>query len=367
MKEICIGCGAIIQTDNPQVPGYIHPDVYKAHQDDFYCERCYVLQHYNTNIPFPHDPHAFFESMQEVKRGKGLVVLLLSMFDLEGTLIPNIKEMVGGKDILLVINKFDLMMKSIRKSKIMHSVNQFVKDNGLVAQDVLLMSSLYEEDVEHFIDVMNELRHGKNVYFIGTTNVGKSTLVNQIIHHYTKEDAVITVSNTINTTLGNIHIPLDDHSDLVDTPGWLNESSLIHYLSKEHLEIITPNRFIRPKTYQLSPEQTLFIQGIVRIDFLEGDRSTFVTYLKNDLLIHRTKLENATAFYEKHRDDLLKIPDVEERARLGSQIHLDYSFNNNEKMDLTIQGLGFITIFGRGRIRVFTFQHVKVGFRKALI
>jgi hypothetical protein len=35
------------------------------------------------------------------------------------------------------------------------------------------------------------------------------------------------------------------------------------------LDAITPSRFICPKTFQLSPLQTVFIQGIVRIDFLE--------------------------------------------------------------------------------------------------
>ncbi|MDD4212110.1 MAG: ribosome biogenesis GTPase YqeH [Bacilli bacterium] len=367
MKEICIGCGATIQTTHPKEPGYIHPKVYEARKDDFYCERCYVLQHYNKNIPFPSDPLAFQESMKEVKQGRGLVVLMTSLFDLEGTLIPNIHQWVGKKDVLVVVNKFDLMMKSVNKNKVHQSIRKLIKASGINAIDVLVISSFYENDVKTFIDVMNTMRKGKNVYFIGMTNVGKSTLVNQIIHHYTQEEALITVSNTINTTLGNIHIPLDDESNLVDTPGCMNDESIIQYLSKEHLEVITPNRFIRPKTYQLNSLQTLFVQGIIRIDFLEGTKFSAITYFKNDLLIHRTKLENATEFYLEHQDDLLKIPDAEERLQLGSLIHLDRIIHENEKIDVVIPGLGFLTIAGAGQIRVHTFRKIKVKFREALL
>jgi hypothetical protein len=133
------------------------------------------------------------------------------------------------------------------------------------------------------------------------------------------------------------------------------------------LDAITPSRFICPKTFQLSPLQTVFIQGIVRIDFLEGEKSSLITYFKNESLIHRTKLEAADAFYEKHADDLLIIPDVHERQALGPMIHLDYTIDSGEKKDLSIQGLGFVTITGKMKIRVHTFQKVRVGLREALI
>ncbi len=367
MKEICVGCGSVIQTTDPKTPGYIKPQVYAAHRDDFYCERCFILQHYNKNVSLDYEANAFDEAMKEVKQGRGLVVFILSLFDLEGTIIPNLGSYVGNKEVLVVVNKFDLMMHSVQKNKLVNTLKFTLKQAGVKFVDLILMSSFYSEDIEVLVEKMNEYRQGKNVYFVGTTNVGKSTIVNQLIHHYTKEEPIITVSNTVNTTLGNIHIPLDEKSDLVDTPGRMNEASLIHYLSKEHLDAITPSRFICPKTFQLSPLQTVFIQGIVRIDFLEGEKSSLITYFKNESLIHRTKLEAADAFYEKHADDLLIIPDVHERQALGPMIHLDYTIDSGEKKDLSIQGLGFVTITGKMKIRVHTFQKVRVGLREALI
>ena len=71
------------------------------------------------------------------------------------------------------------------------------------------------------------------------------------------------------------------------------------------------------------PSQSLFIQGLVRIDFIKGIKSTFVTYFKNDLLIHRSKLERADIFYQKHKNDILRIYGKNTRAFAEIQLAIN--------------------------------------------
>ena len=50
MVNKCPGCGALIQTVDPKKPGFIREDVYLRNQEDFLCERCFNISHYNKNI-----------------------------------------------------------------------------------------------------------------------------------------------------------------------------------------------------------------------------------------------------------------------------------------------------------------------------
>ena len=42
----CYGCGAILQTNDPNDVGYIPPEKYES-DDETLCERCYKLRHYS--------------------------------------------------------------------------------------------------------------------------------------------------------------------------------------------------------------------------------------------------------------------------------------------------------------------------------
>ena len=54
---------------------------------------------------------------------------------------------------------------------------------------------------------------------------------------------------------------------------------------------MAPNKEIKPKSYQLNAGQTLFFGGVARFDFIQGERSSFIAYVANDVVLHRTKLE----------------------------------------------------------------------------
>ena len=79
------------------------------------------------------------------------------------------------------------------------------------------------------------------------------------------------------------------------------------YLLK-NLKYVSPKKEIKPKTYQLNPEQTLFLGGLGRFDFVAGDKQGFTAYFDNELKLHRTKLQGASEFYDKHVGSLLVPP-----------------------------------------------------------
>ncbi len=367
MNIKCIGCGATIQTEDINKKGYIDKKVLENNKDSFYCKRCFDLKHYNKEMKIKTPLDEYLLNLKTIQKDKGLIVYIVDTFDFEGSLIYNINEIVDSANILLVLNKIDLYLDSLNKNKIKNYVLKFLKEKNIKIKDILLMSSFNDDDIVMLFDKIKEMHNNKNVYFVGMTNVGKSTIINKIIKKFTGEEDVITVSNTLNTTLENIYIPLNDKCYIIDTPGLLNRNNLIYFLDKNTLEYITPKKYVKPKTFQLSQKQSLFIQGFVRIDFIEGEKSSFVTNFSNNVLVHRTKLENADEFYERHKDDILIYPTKSEREKLGNFVTKKVKFNKDNKLDIAISGLGFITIFGTGYLEVKYFNNVKVILRKAMI
>ena len=52
---------------------------------------------------------------------------------------------------------------------------------GLYPKDIFLISAAKKKKLDTLIDYLNKHSQDQDVYFVGTTNVGKSTLINAII------------------------------------------------------------------------------------------------------------------------------------------------------------------------------------------
>lgn len=365
MNIKCIGCGAIIQTEDSSQKGFIDKKVLEKHHDTFYCKRCFDLKHYNRVNDVKNNFSDYLENLESIKKDNGLIVYIVDGFDLEGTLLFNLNKLFNSENILLVLNKMDLYIDSINKNKILDYARRYLKEKNIKTKEIVMMSSFNNADIIMLYNKIIDMYNERNVYFVGMTNVGKSTIINKIIENYTGEKDIITVSNTVNTTLDNIYIPLNEKNYIIDTPGLINRNSLIYFINKETLEFITPKSYIKPKTFQLNPLQTLFVQGFIRIDFQEGERSSFISNFANNILIHRTKLENADEFYNLHKDDILKYPCEVERKKMGELIHKKIIFK--DKIDIVVSGLGYMTVFGTGSINLTYFSNVRIVVRKAMI
>lgn len=367
MREKCAGCGAKIQTTNPEKIGYIKKEVYERSQGEFYCERCYKLIHYNQSTKVEISESEFIENIKKINNKDVLIVNVVDIFDLEGTLVENIRSYFPTQDILIVANKFDLFLDSVKVSRIKAYLEDYLKKLNINQKATIIVSSFNKQDIRRLVNEIERLQAGSDVYMFGYTNVGKSSLINAILSFIKERKQKITVSSAPSTTLDFIEIPLLNNTKLYDMPGIVNPKQLSYYLERTNLNLILPKKQVKPKIYQLNPGQTLFLGGVAKINFIEGKRSSFIVYASNNLVIHRTKYENAKSFYDKHKDDILKIPSPSERELLGNFKEYNFKVTEAEKIDITISGLGFVTIVGNAEITLEAFEKIKVGERKAII
>ena len=368
MEEIlCIGCGATIQTTDKTGLGFTPQSALEKGLEtgEVYCQRCFRLRHYNeiTDVQLTDDD--FLKLLHEVGDSDALVVNVIDIFDFNGSVIPGLPRFVSGNDVLLVGNKKDILPKSVKAGKISQWLMERAHEEGLRPVDVVLTSAQNKHAIKEVIDKIEHYRKGRDVYVVGVTNVGKSTLINAIIQEITGDQNVITTSRFPGTTLDKIEIPFDDGSYIYDTPGIIHRHQMAHYLTAKNLKYVSPKKEIKPKTYQLNPEQTLFLGGLGRFDFITGEKQGFTAFFDNELKLHRTKLEGASDFYDKHLGNLLTPPNSKEKEDFPKLIQ--HVFNIKDKTDLVISGLGWIRVTGTAKVAVWAPEGVAVVTRKAII
>ncbi|MFV0556078.1 MAG: ribosome biogenesis GTPase YqeH [Lactovum sp.] len=357
----CIGCGSLIQIENKKEAGYLPVSALNKKQEEeaVYCQRCFRLRHYNEITASSMTEEDFLQMLKKISKKNALIVNVVDIFDLTGSMIEKLPQYVGKNEILLVANKLDILPHSLKKHKLTTWIRKEAGNLGLNVKDVFVMSARRKADVEELLDLIDNYRKNRDVYVVGVTNVGKSTLINAMIKQVSGHSDLITTSRFPGTTLDWIEIPLDEKSKLIDTPGIIHKGQMAHYLNPEDLNLISPKKEIKAKTWQLNAGQTLFLAGLARVDFVSGERQGITTYFDNELMIHRTKLSGADEFYKKHAGELL-TPNI-------SKIFIKHEFKITRKSDLVISGLGWVRIAKEAEFIIWTSESIDVSIRESLI
>lgn len=364
-KTICVGCGVPIQTDEKEALGYAPPSALE--RDVIICQRCFRLKHYNEIQDVAMTDEDFLKLLSGIGKTNALVVKVVDIFDFNGSWVPGLQRLVGKNDILLVGNKVDLLPKSTNHNRLIKWMKHSAKGLGLKPVDVLLMSAEKGSGIQEVAEAIDHYRHGKDVYIVGCTNVGKSTFINRLINKFGGDDRLtITTSHFPGTTLDFIDIPLDDDQMLYDTPGVVNQHQAAHFISQNDYKKVMPHREIKPKVYQLNEKQTLFLGGLARLDYLSGGRRSVICYVSNALYIHRTKQENADELYQNQFGKLL-APPSDQGAELPVMKRHDFLIKQ-EDMDIVFSGLGWMTVkAGEANVSAYAPEGIGVTIRPSII
>ncbi|MCD8027549.1 MAG: ribosome biogenesis GTPase YqeH [Erysipelotrichaceae bacterium] len=361
----CFGCGAIIQSENEKNIGYVPKNALE--KDHILCQRCFQLKNYHQLQQTNLTKDDYLKLLSSIGDKDCLVVYMIDLFDFHGSLIQGVQRHIGYNDVLVLANKRDVLPKSCNNTKLEHWVRRQLKEEGIKPVDVIITSAKKNMLLDRIYDEIQQYRHHRDVYVIGVTNVGKSTFINALLKHYVSmsDQNLITVSEYPGTTLNFIEIPLDNDTFLYDTPGIVNEHQITHLLELNELKQIIPQSELRPISFNLNSDQTLYFDGLARMDFIKGQQTRFINYFSKNLKIHRCKTVNADDLYNRHMTFKHEI-----KGMNTIQNFKKYNFHlTDKKSDIVISGLGFVTIHGHmgNLITVYAPPHVNVIMRDALI
>ena len=346
-KELyCYGCGAKLQTENENMEGYIQKSVLEKAEKRPLCKRCHNIRNHNIRMEAPLMNEDFIKILKEADSRENLIVYVLDIFNFKTSMIDEITKYMKNNNFLVVLNKLDLLPKSIKTKKLIDYAISHLNLGDRVL-DVIVTSATKKYNIDELLEKINKYRNGKDVYFVGTANVGKSSLINEILKNYKNtSDHLITISAFPGTTLRTIQIPLDNYSYIFDTPGIIDNNCIWNAVDDRILKYILPKKEIKPVSFQIYSNQSIYFGGLGRMDVTVNKRVSATFYMSNLITLHRTKTEKADEKYEALIQDknfqplsnnLLSIDNFEKHV-----IHI----GDKPKCDVVINGLGFITLRG---------------------
>lgn len=366
-SDSCLGCGVVLQSEDPKQIGYIPAGTRTP--APAVCQRCFRLKHYNEMTAAAVDPDEFQRILHEIGSKPGLIVHIVDVFDFEGSLMTGLHRYGSNNPILMAVNKIDLLPKGISLTQLYQWIRRQLNQAGVRVEEVVLISAETGAGFEDLLTAVGKLHKKRDIVVVGATNVGKSSVLNRFIRDYSSLEHELTTSRYPGTTLDLIHIPLMDGQDIIDTPGLVLKDRYCEIVPDRLLGVITPDKPLKPTVYQLNEKQTLFLGGLLRFDFLRGERQSFVGYFANSLNFHRTKLETADQLYEKHKGKMLSPPTEEEITELPSWTIHTFRIPEGKPMDVSIAGLGWFKIGGKHHavVEVHVPRGIKVSLREAMI
>ena len=271
---------------------------------------------------------------------KDLVLYITDLLNLEKDL-DEIRNMFTNK-MILILNKKDVFPKSVKEEKLI----KYLENKGVHFEEIIVISVIKNYNIDYLLKRIKFHQTSKNVYVVGHTNAGKSSLINKLIRNYSDSSQELTMSPLPSTTLNTVKIDINEHLTLIDTPGLVDNGSILNQVDQKMVKKISARKEIKPRTYQLRKNQSIIIEDLVRIDYIEGEKNSFTLFISNDLKVRR----------------LLNLFNNDE---LKDKNKITYNMKYDE--DLVVSGLGFVKIVDKGTINIYIDKDVDTFVRKSLI
>lgn len=338
MIKKCLGCGAILQSDNKDDLGYIINE--KLESAD-YCERCFKIINYGIFKKVDIDSEVFTSIKNEIKKSDDLILFLADIFTLDNAL--KMIDFFDKSKIILVITKYDIIPKSVKINKLYKKIENYGLKNKVIETVFISCSNNY--NIDYLYNLINKNKNTNKVYVVGNTNAGKSTFINKILKNYTNCENIITTSILPNTTINLNNIFINEDLILIDTPGFMDEYNITNYIQPSLLKKVMPKSEIRPITYQLESGKTLYVENMMRIEYVNGEKNSFTFYISNDIIVSR--INTVT------NKRCLNLKKVRLNVRSGE--------------DVIINGLCFIKITKDAIVDIYTYDEKIVSKRNSLI
>ncbi|NWS46060.1 NOA1 protein, partial [Probosciger aterrimus] len=235
----CSGCGAELHCRDSAAPGFMPAEKFRSLSEGLdgaeglrgaVCQRCWMLAHYGRalRLELPAEQHRLVVSAalrRPLRHGRGpLLLYLLDVLELPDPVLPQLPALLGpdvpAAGLLVVGNKVDLLPADSpgHLGRLRQRIAEACAQAGLRRAplvDIRLVSAKTGFGMEGLVSrLQRSWKCAGDVYLLGATNSGKSTLFNTLLRSdYCKSRApdVIdraTVSSWPGTTLNLLKFPI---------------------------------------------------------------------------------------------------------------------------------------------------------------
>jgi 50S ribosome-binding GTPase len=278
-----------------------------------YCQRCVALQ--NNQVYSAYDAlrdvsaDVFAHQVKHVvsRRTYGLCLLVVDATDPEHSALKHVRRLIGKTPCWLVLTKTDLLPRC-HDGDVRALAKRIQSITGTIYLHTMAVSAATGHGMIPLAERLLASLGGKDVFCIGSANVGKSTLVQRLAQtmasarlyyqekkashahhrrHVLQHDLALSASHLPGTTLQAVRVPCfgSPRHALWDTPGILQPKSLSYALYPSH--VMEP--LCRPQPIPL-PSVERGTQGqwrtgyslLVQAAWMDMNSSTNTTSVRHD-------------------------------------------------------------------------------------
>uniref|UniRef100_A0A1B0GBI3 G domain-containing protein n=1 Tax=Glossina morsitans morsitans TaxID=37546 RepID=A0A1B0GBI3_GLOMM len=187
-KVPCNGCGALLHCQQ-----HTKPEIFGGRTEtelkSIICQRCHFLKYYNIALDVEVTPQFYVDTIARIQNEFALAVVIVDLLDFPCSIWPGMQRLLGHKrPVFIVGNKVDLLPRD--SNSYLDHIKECLKKEVLKAgfdslniKHVSLISAKTGYGIEELITQLQKIWAYKgDVYLMGCTNVGKSSLFNILLN-----------------------------------------------------------------------------------------------------------------------------------------------------------------------------------------
>ena len=351
----CYHCGAILQCENENEKGYIIPEsLHRATPIQIiYCDRCFeTMKAFNNSELEQKVDQEVLKILDDAFATDALIIWVVDLFSFNGTLNSEIAKKVKKLNVIVVGNKRDLFPLNVKDESLVEYLNVTFNAYGIKPKSVRLLGATNKIDSKELIDSMNTARKGHDVYMIGNSTSGKTSIINRAMKGFenktTRQIKTITYPGT---SVNVLEIPLSRSSFFYELPGISQTTSATGKLEKDVVRQIVPKKAVKFITRTMSAGDALMVGSLAAFEIIKGKTTNYRFYSAEGVETRKVQSKKLDDYINENNIRRFARPVSERLVSFLDYDMFEYAMENDKKWhDIAIEGLGWLSFIAQGQM-----------------
>ena len=351
----CYHCGAILQCENENEKGYIIPEsLHRATPIQIiYCDRCFeTMKAFNNSELEQKVDQEVLKILDDAFATDALIIWVVDLFSFNGTLNSEIAKKVKKLNVIVVGNKRDLFPANVKEESLVEYLNATFNAYGIKPKSVKLLGATNKIDSKELIDSMNAARKGHDVYMIGNSTSGKTSIINRAMKGFeNKTSRQIKTITYPGTSVNVLEIPLSRSSFFYELPGISQTTSATGKLEKDVIRQIVPKKAVKVITRSMSAGDALMVGSLAAFEVIKGKATNYRFYSAEGVETRKVQSKKLDDYINENNIRRFARPVSERLVSFLDYDMFEYAMENDKKWhDIAIEGLGWLSFIAQGQM-----------------
>ena len=351
----CYHCGAILQCENEDEKGYIIPEsLHRATPIQIiYCDKCFeTMKAFNNSELEQKVDQEVLKILDDAFATDAMIIWVVDLFSFNGTLNSEIANKVKKLNVVVVGNKRDLFPMNVKDDSLIAYLNETFNAYGIKPKSVRLLGATNKIDSKELINAMNAARKGHDVYMIGNSTSGKTSIINRAMKGFeNKTSRQIKTITYPGTSVNVLEIPLSRSSFFYELPGISQTTSATGKLEKDVVKQLVPKKAIKMTQRTMTAGDALMVGSLAAFEVIKGKTANYRFYAAEGVETRKVQSKKLDDYINENNIRRFARPVSERLVSFLDYDMFEYAMENDKKWhDIAIEGLGWLSFIAQGQM-----------------